>query len=91
MVVGLGALNLFVDQNVKRAEARFEVYMRIFNAEWSPKVNFYIIGCSCGKTIKHRMDRWTVICGYCGRRENLQNLRDHYVQEGFVRLVPLSD
>lgn len=50
--------------------------MEIVDAEWTPKVNMLVIECSCGKTFKHRADRWRPKCPECGATGHLTQLRE---------------
>lgn len=48
--------------------------MIIMSAEWTPRINYYIIHCSCGRQFRHPSNRWWVQCD-CGKKEHVEKLR----------------
>jgi len=49
--------------------------MKIVGANWTPKVNRYVIQCRCGKRFSHPANDWRVRCPKCGKRVPLKVLR----------------
>jgi hypothetical protein len=60
-------------------------WMRIVSAQWTPRVNYLFIECSCGASIPHRADRWRVVCKACGADGNLADIRLKYLQETYKK------
>jgi hypothetical protein len=40
--------------------------MKIVDAKWTPKINYYKIECYCGLIFYQRVDRFKIICPKCG-------------------------
>ena len=49
--------------------------MEQIDAHWTQTVNLLTIRCDCGKEFIHRVDRWTMICPACGKRESIEKVR----------------
>lgn len=58
--------------------------MKLLDAEWTPQVNLLVVQCECGRIFKTRVDRWTVVCPKCRKKERIEGIREQQLPGGLI-------
>lgn len=58
--------------------------MKVIDVFWTKNGNRLIIKCGCGMMMEKPMNRWYLVCTWCGRSEHIDKLRNDFARKGCV-------